>query len=149
MWGGSLFLFWLHFYFPRGDPSSRVCLICQKIPGAACGLLLLFFLSSSTSSPLRQKLASPSTWLTFPAARVPWKRDLPESLEVAAHFRVRVTPRQNRCDRPVPLGRQAPQKDSKLAQGSNSEFVSGSEKEFWKSHSHTPNINILCRAPWN
>ena len=56
--------------------------------------------------------------------------------------RVTVTPRQNRCDRPVPLGRQAPQKDSKLAQGSNSEFVSGSEKEFWNSRPHTSPINI-------
>ena len=56
--------------------------------------------------------------------------------------RVTVTPRQNRCDRPVPLGRQAPQKDSKLAQGSNSEFVSGSETEFWNSHSHTSQIDV-------
>ena len=58
--------------------------------------------------------------------------------------RVTVTPRQNCCDRPVPLGRQAPQKDSKLAQGSNSEFVSGSETEFWNSHSHTSQIGSFA-----
>ena len=72
------------FYHPRTDPSPRVCLFVQKIPGADCWGFLLLLFSSSTFSPLPLKLRS--TWPTLNVARAPQKQGLPGSLEVAVFF---------------------------------------------------------------